>query len=234
MRVLAIGCHPDDIEIACAGTLAKYKNRGDDVTICHVANGNLGHKILRPKELAVIRKQEAKKAGAHIGSEVLCCDIGDILVYEGDKKQRDAVVEVIRYAKPDVIFTHSPNDYMPDHLAVSRLVFDASFAASVPHYETGSDYHGQVTPLYYMDTLAGLGFVPTEYVDISETMEVKLAMLEEHESQMKWMRDHDNIDFADFVTTCAKFRGLQCGVAYAEAYAQAQVWPKVRPMRMLP
>ena len=234
MNVLAIGCHPDDVELGCAGTLVKYARQGDKVTVCHVANGNMGHVVIMPDELREIRRAEAKSSGDLAGIEVVTCDIGDIMVYEGDKAQRDAVVDVIRKAAPDVIITHSPNDYMPDHVAVSRLVFDASFAASIPHYLTGAAGAAGLTPVYYMDTLAGLGFVPTEYVDISETVETKLSMLECHVSQMKWMRDHDNIDFADFVRTCAKYRGLQCGAKYAEAFTACAAWPKVKPKRYLP
>lgn len=147
-------------------------------------------------------------------------------------EQRNKIIDVIRYADPDIIITHAPSDYMCDHVAVSRLVFDASFAASVPHYGKGKA--SKVVPLYYMDNLAGHGFIPTEYVDITDTFDLKLEMLECHESQLKWMRDHDNIDFADFVRTCAKYRGLQCGVQYAEAFTQAFVYPKVQPRRLLP
>ena len=57
-----------------------------------------------------------------------------------------------------------------------------------------------------MDNLGGLDFVPTEYVDISEEIDLKLEMLECHVSQLKWMRDHDHIDFAEFVKTCARYR----------------------------
>lgn len=234
MRVLAIGCHPDDIEVACAGTLARYKSAGHDVIICHVANGNMGHKEIMPDALGPTREKEAEAAGAIIGVEVINCDIGDLLLEAADINQRNKVVDVIRYAKPEVIITHSPNDYMPDHTAVSKLVFDASFSATCPHYETKREYYGELTPLYYMDTLAGVGFTPTEYVDITDTLEKKLAMLECHESQMKWMRDHDGIDFAEFVTSCARFRGLQCGVKYAEAFTACYAWPKVKPYRVLP
>lgn len=234
MKILAISCHPDDVEIACAGTLAKCVRRGDEVTVCHVANGDLGHAIIQPPELRNIRAEEAKRAGSLAGIKVITCDIGDLMVYEGSKEQRDRVVEVIRAEAPDLIITHSPTDYMPDHVAVSRLVFDASFAASVPHYENGDGREAKLTPLYYMDTLAGLNFNPTEYVDISDVFELKLEMLECHESQLKWMRDHDHIDFADFVRTCAKFRGLQCGAAYAEAFTQCSVWPKMTYKRLLP
>ena len=234
MNVLAIGCHPDDVEINCAGTLAKCVKRGDNVTVCHVCNGSLGHVVIEPDELRKIRIGEAKSAGALAGIKVVTCDIGDVEVYEGKKEHRDLVVDVIREAQPDFIITHAPNDYMPDHLAVSRLVFDASFAASVPHYQTKVSSASEVTPIYYMDNLAGVNFIPTEFVDISEEIDLKLQMLECHESQLKWMRDHDHIDFADFVKTCAKYRGLQCGVGYAEGFAICNTYGKMTAKRMLP
>lgn len=234
MNVLAIGCHPDDIEVNCAGTLVKCVQRGDKVTVCHVANGNMGHEIIPPDELREMRAKEAQNAGALAGIKVVTCDIGDLKVYDGSKEQRDKVIDVIREAQPDFIITHAPNDYMPDHVAVSKLVFDASFAASCPHYETGVAGSAAVTPIYYMDNLAGVNTIPTEYVDVTDTIETKLEMLECHISQMKWMRDHDNIDFAEFVRTCARYRGLQCGVQYAEAFTQCIAWPKMTTKRLLP
>lgn len=234
MRVLAIGCHPDDIEVSCAGTLAKYKQQGHDVVLCHVANGNKGHMIIQPDELRLMRKQEAVNAGAVIGAEVISLDVGDLEVYGDDRTARDKVIDVIRYARPDVIITHYPHDYMPDHLAVSQLVFDASFAATVPHYKTSEPHHPVMSAIYYMDTLAGVGFLPEEYVDISDTIELKLEMLNKHDSQMKWMREHDDIDFEDFVRTVSKFRGLQSGVAYAEGFIPCRVWPKISTRRLLP
>ena len=121
---------------------------------------------------------------------------------------------------------------MPDHREVSKLVFDASFAASVPHYGNGGK--AAVTPLFYMDNLAGMNFNPTEYVDITNEIDLKINMLECHESQLKWMRDHDHIDFADFVKTCAKYRGFQSNCAYAEAFSECLVYPKVQAQRLLP
>lgn len=232
MNVLAIGCHPDDIEISCCGTLAKCVKRGDKVTVCHVANGNMGHEIIKPDELRDMRAKEAKRAGALAGIEVVSLDVGDLLPNGCDISQRDKVMQLIRQVQPDFIITHSPTDYMPDHLAVSKLVFDASFAASVPQYGTGGK--ASVVPIFYMDNLAGMNFNPTEYVDITNEIELKIEMLECHESQLKWMRDHDNIDFAEFVRTCSRFRGLQCGVGYAEGFTQELVWPKVVARRLLP
>ena len=178
MNVLAIGCHPDDIEISCAGTLAKFAKRGDKVTVCHVCNGDMGHAVIQPDELRTMRIGEAKRAGALAGIEVITTDIGDLLPNGCDIKQRDLIVDIIKERQPDIIITHSPTDYMPDHLAVHKLVFDACFAASVPHYGNLQDVSAAVTPLYYMDNLAGMSFNPTEYVDITDEIELKLQMLE--------------------------------------------------------
>lgn len=234
MNVLAIGCHPDDIECQCAGTLAKCVQRGDKVTVCHVANGNLGHEIIPSDELRTMRREEARNAGKLAGIEVVTCDIGDLLVYGEQKEQIDKVVDVIRTAQPDFIITHDPEDYMPDHRAVSKLVFAASFAASVPQYKTSVDARAAVTPIYYMDNFAGVNFLPTEYVDITDTVDLKMEMLECHVSQLKWMRDHDHIDFAELIKSVARFRGIQSGCQYAEAFKQCYAYPKVTTKRMLP
>ena len=85
-----------------------------------------------------------------------------------------------------------------------------------------------------MDTLAGVDFQPTEYVDISDTFDIKMKMLACHESQMKWMREHDKIDFTDTVRTFARMRGLQSGVLYAEGFKQMLGWGRVRTCRVLP
>lgn len=234
MNVLAISCHPDDMEIFCAGTLLKCLKRGDKVTVCHVCNGSMGHMVIMPEELRKIRIQEAKNSCALAGFEVITCDISDLMVYDSEKAQRDKIVDVIRKVDPDFIITQAPNDYMPDHNAVSKLVFDASFVASVPHYETNEKRPAKVTPLYYMDNDCGLNFDPTDYVDITEEMDMKIKMLECHESQYKWLMDHDNYDVSESVYVLSRFRGLQCNTKYAEAFRQCMVSPKILPMRMLP
>ena len=241
MNVLAIGCHPDDIEIACAGTIAKYVKAGHKVIVCHVSTGNLGHVIIPPDELTIIRANEAKAAGVLAGVEVICAGFDDLEIYDGNREARDKLVDVIKYAQPDVIITHDPDDYMPDHTAVSKLVFDASFTATLPNYKVLNPKYSdentpaaKLVPIYYMDTLAGVNFNPTEYVDVTDVMDLKLEMLECHASQLVWMREHDNIDFADMVRTCSKFRGYQCGVDYAEGFRQCQVYLKGTAKRMLP
>ncbi|MBQ4098097.1 MAG: PIG-L family deacetylase, partial [Clostridia bacterium] len=98
MRILAIGCHPDDIEIACSGTLAKCVQRGDTVIVCHASSGNLGHVIIPPEELSIMRANEAKKAGALAGIEVIWGGFDDLEIYENNRAARDKMVDVIRYA----------------------------------------------------------------------------------------------------------------------------------------
>ena len=234
MRVLAIGAHPDDIEIACSGTLAKCVKRGDTVIVCHLSSGNLGHVVIPPDELQVIRANEAKRAGALAGIEVIWGGFHDLDIYDNNKEARDKVVDVIKYANPDVIITHNPDDYMPDHTATSRLVFDASFTATLPNYASKHKEPAKLVPIYYMDTLAGVNFNPTEYVDISDEIDLKIEMLECHESQLVWMREHDGIDFADMVRTCSRYRGYQCGAAYAEGFRPCQVYLKGTTKRLLP
>lgn len=235
MRILAVGAHPDDLELACGGTLAKYSQQGAEVVMAYATNGNMGHKVISPGELAEIRKQEAQQATEKIGAKMIWMDYPDEWIFS-NRETREAFVDMIRSARPDVIITHSPDDYHPDHRKVSELVFDASFLSSVPHIETPNVVHEKITPIYYMEPLGGLagcGFIPDTYVDVSNTFNIKKDMLACHQSQLKWMKEHDNIDFMDFMETVAKFRGLQCGVAYAEGFMRASVWPRLKPSSLL-
>ena len=97
MRILAIGCHPDDLEIGCGGTLRVYVERGDEVYMCHVANGNRGHKIIKPDELRAIRHQEAENAANKIGAtRVYDLDIPDLEVNAADMSQKRKLIRIIK------------------------------------------------------------------------------------------------------------------------------------------
>ena len=234
MRVLAIGAHPDDMEIACAGTLLKCRARGDEVFVCHLSDGNQGHEIIEPDELGIMRRKEARNSGRIGDFTVMWGGFHDLEIYDNNKESRDKVIDIIKKVDPDFIITHDPNDYMPDHVATSKLVFDACFTATLPHYKTEVNGKARLTPIYYMDSLAGVNFNPTEYVDVSEYVDKKLEMLNCHESQIVWMRDHDGIDFPDMVRTCCRYRGYQCGADYAEGFRQCQVYLKGTTKRLLP
>jgi len=234
MRVLAIMCHPDDMELSCSGTLIKCKQRGDTVIAFHAANGNLGHVVIEPEELAVIRAAEARKAASLAGIELINGTFGDLTVNSADVSQQLEITRIIRYAKPDFIITHHPNDYCSDHVELSKLVFKASFDASCPHFHPELGEATPVTPIYYADTSRSLNFIPTEYVDITDVMDLKEQMLSCHESQLVWLKDHDDIDIIEIQRTNAAQRGSQCDVKYAEAFTQFYGAQRLRTYRMLP
>lgn len=233
MRVLAVGAHPDDLEILCAGTLAKYVRLGHEVVMCHVSNGDKGHFHIPPQELGQTRDREAEEAARVIGAEVIAMGFHDGEIYN-DKENRLRFIDVVRQARPDVVITHHPEDYFCDHTVTSQLVLDATFLATVPHFKTENPALEKIPPVYFMDTLVGVNFQPTDYVDISETIEIKLLMLTKHQSQLTWLREHDNVDIVNLVTTVARFRGYQCGVQYAEAFSRYQVWGRIQPGGLLP
>ena len=236
MNILAVGANPDDVEFLCAGTLAVYANRGDTVFISYLTTGDKGSSDVPPEEMAAIRKEEAESAAGIIGATVLPLGIPDGEV-EVSLPLRRRIVEIIRKTKPDVVITHYNNDYMSDHNCTSRLVFDAAFW-SMPKRFAGdpdsSGCHSLCPPLFYMDTLGGIGFQPQEYVDITDVMDTKIEMLSQHKSQIRYMKERDGLDCLDYAKTMAKFRGYQCGVAYAEGFVPERVYPSLSPKRVLP
>lgn len=233
MRVLAVGAHPDDVEGLCGGTLAKYVEQGHTIVMCHATNGDKGHHEILPHELAGIRKKEAREAAGIIKAEVIALDLSDAELTVGIPT-RSKFIDMIRQAEPDVIITHSPDDYAPDHVATSQLIFDASFICTAPSIKTEHKVHKSVPPVYYMDTVAGINFMPEEYVDITGTMEIKRRMIAEHKSQLEWVREHDGVDMMEFIETTARFRGLQAGVQYAEGFCRLHAWPREITKRVLP
>ena len=108
MNILAIGAHPDDVEISCGGTLAKYAKLGHKVFTATATNGNVGSATLPMEEIAAIRKEEARRAAAHIGAEYICLDYDDEMFFE-DKNARLAFIDLVRYCKADIILTHNPD-----------------------------------------------------------------------------------------------------------------------------
>lgn len=234
MVVLAVGAHPDDLELKCFGTLAKYVKQGHSVVTCTVANGSLGDYIRSPSELAEIRKQEATAAAKKIGATYIGLDIGDLEVDGHSPVQQRKMAELIRQVKPDVIITHSPDDYMSDHVETSNLVFYSSFASSIPNYKTETPCYDLVAAVYYMENSLGVNFLPQEYVDITEEQNLKLQAICCHHSQMDWLAEHDNQDMAHSAEVMAEFRGMQCGTKYAEAFRRLDVSGRVPCRRLLP
>ena len=234
MKVLAIICHPDDMELTCGGTLLKYKKQGHDVTVCNVANGNMGHYEIMPDELRAIRRKEAQKACAVGGFKSVTCDVPDLTVSSADMEQVGKLVKIIREEKPDLIITHHPDDYCSDHREVQKLVFKASFDATVPHFMPEMGPSVDLAPLYYADCDGGINFIPTEYVDVTDEMDTKAEMMACHESQLVWLLEHDGYDAIAEQRKISAARGAQCGVKYAEGFTPCLVSGRLRTYRLLP
>ena len=234
MKVLAVGAHPDDLEILCGGTLARFVNEGHEVVMCHATLGDRGSYVHTSEEIAAIRSRESKRAAEICGAEEATLGLHDGEVSAADPEQRLLVVDLVRDARPDLIITHFPHDYMSDHNEVSKLVFDCSFHATLPLFETGKPHHNKVTPIYYMETIMGVAFQPTEYVDVTDVIDTKTAMLEAHETQLTWLRDHDGVDIVEEMRAATRFRGLQSGVKYAEGFVPCATWLRGTTKRLLP
>ena len=234
MRVLAVGAHPDDLEILCGGTLARFAQDGHEIVMCHASRGDRGSFVHTSEEIAALRWEEARRAAEICGAEARSLGLSDGEVNAADIDQRRLVIDLVREVRPGLIITHHPGDYMGDHNEISRLVFECSFHATLPLFETGKPHHSLVTPIYYMETVMGVGFSPTEFVDVSTTIETKIAMLEAHQSQLTWLRDHDGIDVVEQMLTTTRFRGQQCRVEYAEGFVPCLTWLRGTTRRLLP
>jgi LmbE family N-acetylglucosaminyl deacetylase len=240
MNILAIGAHPDDVESQAGGTLAKYAKAGHKVFTATATNGNIGSATLSMEEIAKVRKEEAKKAAALIGAEYVCLDYDDEMFFE-DKAARIKFINLVRYCKADVILTHNPVDYNPDHELTSKIINDIAVMIPIAKIKTDSPPYDKIPAIFYFESALGLGFVPNEYVDISDVIETKMAMCREHKSQSQWMKDNytetvgkSDDDYFESVRITALYRGLQCGVKYAEGFIAANDAFRIRPYRILP
>lgn len=240
MNILAIGAHPDDIESYAAGTLAKYSKAGHKVFMATATNGNVGSATLSMEEIAAVRKQEAANSAAHIGAEYICLNYDDEMFFE-DKAARLRFIDLVRYCRADVILTHNPEDYNPDHELTSKIINDIAVMIPVGKIVTENPPYDRIPAIFYWEPVNGMGFVPTEYVDITDVMEIKMAMCREHKSQNQWMKDNysetlgrEETEFFDNFMISARYRGIQCGVKYAEGFIAANDAFRVRPARLLP
>ena len=233
LAVLAIGAHPDDVEIGCAGTLARCIRRGDRVTIAILCQGDTASADMPAEELVALRRQEAKEAAGYLGTELIQLDLSDYGV-QVDLATKRLLAGVIRRARPDVVITHFHADYGSDHNHTCLLAVDATLAASVPAFAAEGEPLAGVPALFMMEPLGGYGFQPQVYVDITETIETKIAMFERHRSQVEWMKRHGGTDMREYITAIARFRGLQCGVRYAEGFIGHPSWGHVTAGRLLP
>ncbi|SPE99692.1 PIG-L deacetylase family protein [Streptomyces sp. MA5143a] len=234
LKVLAVGAHPDDIELFCAGTLAHYVHQAAAVTLCVLTDGSLGSRTMRPERTASVREAEARRAADVLGAGLLWLGLPDGFLYD-TRETREQVVDVLRQAQPDVIFAPHPDDYHPDHRAAAALVTAARLLAREPAVVTAHPATDRVPSLFYADTLLGAGAgTPDVRVDITATMSVKEAMLAEHVSQNDSRRQRKGSDFVDLTRQQAERRGHEAGVRYAEVFTCVRTHPVTSPGDLTP
>ena len=234
MRYLAIGAHPDDLELWCYGTLAKLKAQGHYIAVCNVANGCYGSVTIPPEELKKVRLEEARAAAAVIGADHFCADVDDMSVNSHDQDAIRRLADIIRIARPDVIIIAAPNDYHPDHTESGLMALHASFSATLPNYITDHPYLEKVPYTYYMDNTWSLGFEPAEWVDISDYMDLKIQALKCHKSQYEWLSAHTSSNVEEGMIIANSLRGKQCEVKYAEAFRVCPKAQRIPSKRVLP
>ncbi len=209
MKVLAVGAHPDDIELGCGGALRAHVLAGDEVTMLVMTSGERGPQGITSR----VREQEA--AAQVIGATLLWGGFGDGSIPAG-RETVDVIDSVLRRVEADVVYTHAPHDSHQDHVAVSA----ASLAAA---RRTGR--------VLYYQAPSTTSFDPTVFVDVGGTVEDKMASLQAHWSQVM---DCPMVDL-EAVHAGVRYWGQRARTRFAEAFESPrflwQVAPASLPVR---
>lgn len=206
MNVLAVGAHFDDVEIGCAGTLAKHRANGDRVIIqvithskYHDNDGN----CLREKEVAV---REGQEAASILNCELICNYYETKHVEFGYKLIKD-IEDVVEENRIDLIYTHWDLDIHQDHQAIGKATLTAGRKVNyILMYQSN----------LYMNTRA---FNGTYFVDISDFIEVKKAAILAHKSEVRKFGN----EWLDFWVNEAANNGKRFNVKHAEAFQPVKI-----------
>ncbi len=220
MKILAVGAHPDDMELCCAGTLAKYAAAGHEIGMAVMTDGATGSATIPASELVGIRKAEAEASAAVIGAKFYWLGLPDGKL-EYDVASRMALNRVVREFSPELIITHNPEDYISDHRITSKHVVDVGLWAHVGPLIPDLPGVPESPSIAFMDALAGTNFIPERYIDITEFFALKEKMLLCHRSQQDWMSDYGSVNYKEMIQVCARYRGFQSGTTYAEGF---RIW----------
>jgi LmbE family N-acetylglucosaminyl deacetylase len=191
--VLAIAAHPDDIEFVMAGTLLLLGASGWELHYLNLSTGNLGSTTMSPAKTAQVRRREARAAAQALGAvwhPPFCNDLE--IFYDARALRRLAAV--IRAVAPDAILTHSPQDYMEDHMNTCRLAVSAAFVRAMPGYQTRPKTRAVQKPVtIYHANPHGLRdglrrrLHPGAFVDTTTVHERKTSALRCHRSQDQFL-----------------------------------------------
>lgn len=206
---IAIAAHPDDIEFMMAGTLLLLADAGWDVHYMNLSIGDLGSLSLSPAETARVRRREAQRAADALGARWHPPICRDLQIFYDDRSIR-RLCATVRAVDPAVILTHSPQDYMEDHMTTARLAVTAAFARGMPNYRStparkpaASDvtiYHA--SPHGLRDGLRRL-VRPGAFVDTTGVHDRKRAALALHESQRPFLDRTQGMD--EYLNTMEEF-----------------------------
>ncbi|MBE6884456.1 MAG: PIG-L family deacetylase [Ruminococcaceae bacterium] len=233
MNILAIGAHPDDIEYSVGGTLLKYAKQGHKIFIALTTSGNTGSNVMtNPDEIGRTREAEMLEAAKTYGAELRFLRNNDERLMDTDET-RSQVLDAMRWANPDVIFTHNHTDESPDHAMTSKLV--RNMMLSLP----GRNQRASLPPIEKKPTLflwengLGVDFVPEIYIDITDEFDAKYAALQNHVSQKAWM-DVFGSELGEDMKIMAMFRGMQYGCKYAECFRAFKIHGYMPNYKLLP
>ena len=189
-HLLVIGAHPDDADFRAGGLAARAIAHGDAVTFVSMTDGSAGHHDLAPDELAARRQAEATAAGEVLGFEYVVRSTRDGRL-RPTLEERDDVIRLIRTVRPDLVLTHRPNDYHPDHRYTAQLVRDAAFMVMVPNICPDCPPLDDNPAIAYLqdDFCRPYPFDPDLFVEVTdEALAAKYDMIAAHESQtFEWL-----------------------------------------------
>lgn len=234
LDVLAIGAHPDDVELGCGGTLATLIARGYRAGIVHLTRGEASTRGT-PAERRLEAEAAAETLGVH-ELRILDCHDGGL---HTTAAQEDAVIEVLRDHRPELVLGPTPTDRHPDHGRAHRLVGDAAFYAGLAKRATG-DPHRPAAVFSYMQHDP---FSPAFLVDVTEAWPKKLAALACYGSQLHQSTEPDrqepmtkvaSASFAASVIGRAQHFGQMIGVDYAEPFWSRMPLSVDDPMMLVP
>jgi len=198
---IAIAAHPDDIEFQMAGTLLLLKKAGYATHYLTLASGNCGSADYGSATTRAIRNTEARAAAKILGAEFHPCLVDDLeIIYRVEILR--ALAAVIREARPNIILTHSPQDYMEDHVNTSRLAVSAAFARGMANFKTvpprPAAANHPVTVFHAMpqglrDSLRR-PIIPGAFVNTTSVQKVKRQALNVHKSQQRWLEVSQGLD----------------------------------------
>lgn len=187
-KYMVIGAHPDDCE-AVAGIMLKLLDLGHSVKFLSATNGCSGHQTQMGGALAVRRRAEADKVAEIAGIEYDFLDIDNGFLTT-DLPARKLMMRAIREYDPDVIITHRPQDYHPDHRNTGILVQDCSFLVQVPNVCPLTPVMSRMPAIFYMQDSfkKPYPFEPHLVFDIDSTVERKMLLFHQYASQMyEWL-----------------------------------------------